>query len=79
VVGADFHAPDAALKSLAAARRYVFITGDRDFNRGEMKQVYDQYRSNGMTGALLMELPDFGHEYPQARQLEQALAFLDAR
>jgi predicted esterase len=79
VVGADFHPTDEPLKPLLAARRYVFITGDRDFNRHEMKQVYEQYRSNGVTATLLMDLPDFGHEYPQAQHLEQALAFLDAR
>jgi len=79
VAGADFHPPDEPLQALVVARRYVFITGDRDFNRHEMKQVYDQYRSNGVTAALLIELPDFGHEYPQAQHLDQALAFLDAR
>ena len=79
MTGADFQLPDAALKPLFAARRYVFITGDHDFNRLEMKQVYEQYRSSAVSAALLMDLPDFSHEIPDAQQLGVALAYLDAR
>jgi len=80
IVGANFSMPDdARLKPLVAANRYVFITGERDFNRSEMKRVYSRYLSTGMTASLLMDLSAFGHEYPNTEQLGQAIDFLDAR
>jgi len=80
IVGADFWMPeDIRLRERAAANRYVFITGERDFNRREMKRVYSRYQSNGLTRSLLMDLPDFGHAYPDAGRLAAALDFLDAR
>ena len=80
IVGANFWMPgDARLKQRAAANRYVFITGERDFNRSEMKRVFSRYRSSGLSGSLLMDLAEFGHEYPNTEQLGQAIDFLDAR
>ena len=80
IVGADFWMPkDIRLRDRAAANRYVFITGERDFNRREMRRVFARYRSSGLTRSLLMDLPDFGHAYPDAGQLGEALDFLDAR
>jgi dienelactone hydrolase len=80
IVGANFWMPDdAQLRQRAAANRYVFITGENDFNRGDMKRVFSRYRKNGLTSSLLMDLPDYGHEYPSVKQLGQAIAFLDDR
>jgi len=80
IVGANFWMPkDARLKPLLAANRYVFITGERDFNRSEMRRVFSRYQSNGLTASLLMDLPAFAHEYPNAEQLGQAINFLDSR
>ena len=80
IVGADFWMPDeAALRQQAAANRYVFITGEKDFNRSDMKRVFSRYQAKGLTASLLMDLPGFAHEYPKAEQLGQALEFLDAR
>jgi predicted esterase len=79
VVGADFWMPAEPLKSLVVARRYAFITGARDFNRRDMKSVYRRYRAAGVTGALLMDLKDLGHEYPRSEELGQAIDFLDGR
>lgn len=80
IVGANFWMPDdVRLKQLAAANRYVFITGERDFNRSDMKRVFSRYRSNGLNSSLLMDLPGYAHEYPNVEQLGQAIDFLDAR
>jgi hypothetical protein len=57
----------------------VFITGERDFNRSEMRRVYARYQAKGVTESLLLDLPGFAHEYPNAAQLAQAVEFLDAR
>jgi len=79
IVGANFWIPDdARLKQLAAANRYVFITGERDFNHNDVNRVFSRYRSNGLNSSLLMDLPGYGHEYPNVEQLGQAIDFLDA-
>lgn len=78
IVGVDFWTPaEAAAVDSIAANRYVFITGDRDFNRRETRRVFDMYRAAGVRHSLLMDLPRFGHELPAADQLTQALRFLD--
>lgn len=80
IVGANFWMPeDAELRQQAAANRYVFITGNKDFNRGEMRRVFSRYQSKGLAASLLMDLPGFAHEYPNVEQLGQAIDFLDAR
>lgn len=79
IVGADFWTREQRpLQPLIAARRYVFITGSKDFNRDEMRKVFAQYQDAGATGSLLLDVPGLGHEYPDAAQLERALEFLDA-
>lgn len=78
IVGANFWMPDdAKLKQLAAQNRYVFITGNEDFNHMDMKSVYSRYRKKGLDASLLMDIPGYGHEYPDVEQLGQAIAFLD--
>ena len=80
VVGADFWtSAEEPLKSRITAKRYVFVTGSRDFNRRDMKRVHAKYQAAGATQVLLMDPPGFGHEYPDAAQLQQAIDFLDAR
>lgn len=78
IVGADFWTRDErALQPLIAANRYVFVTGAKDFNRGEMRKVFARYQRAGATHSLLLDLPGLGHAYPDAAQLEPALEFLD--
>lgn len=78
MVGADFWTrAQRPLQPLIAANRYVFITGARDFNRGEMRKVFARYQDSGAVHSLLLDLPELGHAYPDAAALERALAFLD--
>jgi len=78
IVGANFWMPDdAKMKALAARNRYVFITGNEDFNNLDMKSVYSRYRKKGLDASLLMDIRGYGHEYPDVEQLGQAIAFLD--
>jgi predicted esterase len=80
IVGANFLMPDdKRLRQRAAANRYVFITGEKDFNRSDMRRVFSRYQSIGLRASLLMDLPAFAHEYPNAEQLGLAIDFLDAR
>ncbi len=76
IVGANDHMPGEPLLSLMKKRRFVFITGSRDFNRHEMRQVSTRYQRAGVTQVLLMDLPDYGHQYPDAGQVDQALDYL---
>ena len=44
-----------------------------------MQRVYRNYRQAGVSEAMLMDLPHFGHQFPNAEQLGKAIDFLDAR
>jgi predicted esterase len=78
IVGADFWSrSERPLLPFIQANRYVFLTGERDFNRREMRRVHTQYVDAGATRALLIDLPGFGHEYPAPADLARALEFLD--
>jgi hypothetical protein len=80
IVGANFWMPDDdQLRQQAARNRYVFITGNEDFNRLDMKGVFSRYRKKGLTSSLLMDLRDYAHQYPNVEQLTQAIDFLDDR
>jgi predicted esterase len=80
IVGANFWSKDdRPAEDFFKRNRYVFITGDGDFNRREMREVYARYREAGVEQALLLDIKGLGHQFPNAAQLNQALEFLDAR
>jgi len=79
IAGADYFLPqDEAQRAAVGARRLVLMTGNRDFNQREIQLVSRRYRQSGVSKLLLMDLPDFAHQLPDAAQLTEALAFLDA-
>jgi poly(3-hydroxybutyrate) depolymerase len=79
IVGADYFMPqDETQRAAIGARRMVLITGSRDFNQREIQLVSRRYQQSGLSKLLLMDLPDFAHQLPNAAQLTQALAFLAA-
>jgi hypothetical protein len=41
--------------------------------------MYVNYRQAGVSEAMLMDLPHFGHQFPNGEQLGTAIDFLDAR
>jgi hypothetical protein len=78
IVGADdFGKAEPARLAAIAANRYVFLTGEKDFNRREMRHVHARYRRAGVQQTLLLDLPHFAHQYPGADDFERALTFLD--
>jgi poly(3-hydroxybutyrate) depolymerase len=79
IVGADFVTPDSALVAELATKRVVFMTGDGDFNRREIRRVYSRYLDAGVSQSHLLDLEDFEHQYPDADQLDAALELLDRR
>jgi predicted esterase len=76
-VGTDFWtAAEKPLLERIAKNRYVFLTGENDFNRRETRRVYKKYLRAGVSQVLLMDLPSFGHQYPNGEQFNQAVMFL---
>lgn len=78
IVGVDYWTrAEDPLRAAIAANRYVFITGEGDFNRRETRLVYRKYERARIEGLLLMDLPKLGHECPRAPDLDRAIRFLD--
>lgn len=57
--------------------RFVFLTGSKDFNRDETRNVYHRYLKAGAQNSMLMVLPGMSHEHPDATAMTEALQFLD--
>jgi poly(3-hydroxybutyrate) depolymerase len=79
IVGADFVTPESALVPELATKRVVFMTGDGDFNRREIRRVYSRFLDVGVVRSHLIDLEDFEHQYPDAEQFDAALELLDRR
>ncbi|HEU4653514.1 MAG TPA: hypothetical protein VFS47_05975 [Steroidobacteraceae bacterium] len=62
----------------ATSKRFVFVTGTRDFNRREMKHVARRYSKLGVRNVLVLDIPGMGHELVDAGHLEEAIQYLDA-
>lgn len=62
-----------------ASNRYVFITGTKDFNLEDTKEVYNAYLQAGISQSKLVVIPDMEHKRPPASELEAALRYLDTR
>jgi len=59
------------------ANRYVFVTGRKDFNRDETRNVHRKYRKAGLNNLLLMDIRGMDHTIPSAEKFAEAIAFLD--
>lgn len=79
IVGADYVTPESPLAPELATKRVVFMTGDGDFNRREIRRVYLRYLDAGVSQSHLIDLRDFDHQYPDPGQLDEALELLERR
>jgi predicted esterase len=70
--------PASVAPSIAISKRFVFVTGTRDFNRREMKHVARRYSKLGVRNVLVLDIPGMGHELADAGHLEEAIQYLDA-
>jgi len=77
IVGADPIAPPAARAAQLADKRVVFMTGNKDFNHYDVLSVHKRLLESGIAHSFLMDLDGFGHQYPDAAQLDAALELLD--
>ena len=59
--------------------RYVFVTGSRDFNLSDTRDVYQAYTNAGIANTRLMVISRMGHENPDRARYDEAIEFLDSR
>jgi hypothetical protein len=58
--------------------RYVLLTGSKDFNRENTKDVYRRgFKAEGFRHVLYLEIPDMGHALPAGEWFAKGLDFLD--
>lgn len=79
IVGANPIRPGPRLAPQLAGKRIVFMTGSKDFNHYDVVAAYRHLVEDGRAQAHLIDLAGFGHQYPDAAQLDAALALLDPR
>jgi predicted esterase len=69
--------PDGELGAkVLAERRYVFLTGDGDFNREDIRRDVGSFRKAGVAQVKLIDVRGMGHSAPTAKTFERALADL---
>lgn len=74
----DFIPDDQALQIAQFKRRHVLVTGEKDFNRDEIRAVYENgYRKQQFWAVSLVEIPGLGHALPGAPGFEKVISFLD--
>ncbi len=70
--------PESVLERLRSGSRFVLLTGDRDFNRSQTKQIYKRMRARGFENVTYLQIPGADHYFGlPAEWLERGLAGLD--
>ena len=59
--------------------RYVFLTGEKDFNQKNVKAVSTGYKRNKFKFIEYMEQPQMGHGLQSAEYIEKAVMWLDEK
>jgi predicted peptidase len=68
-----------ALYDQVKANRYVFLTGQDDFNKDLTKTIYRKYQIAGLRNIHLMDIPGMSHDLPGTKDFRRALNYLDDR
>ena len=63
--------------ALLQRKRHVFITGTNDEAKGEVRRIYEKYRSLGIENTKLIFAMRRLGAMPEPEQIEEALSFLD--
>jgi len=61
------------------ANRYVFLTGQDDFNKDLTKTSYRKYQSAGLRNIHLMHILEMSHDLPGTTNFRKTLNYLDDR
>jgi hypothetical protein len=74
----DFIPDDQALEIARNERKHVLVTGEKDFNRGDILSVFENgYRKQRFQKVSILEIPGAGHSLPDAVWFEKAVVLLD--
>jgi len=75
----SFPAPPASILTVCKEKnRYVFATGEKDYNREQIITVYEKgYKGDGFKYTTYLEAPGKGHENIDAEWLQKAVTALD--
>ena len=79
ICGVEFWQEQPPKIDLVRATHHVFLTGTKDFNRQETKQVRKKYEQAGVTGTELIVVGNMSHELPPTKYFAQAIDYLDSR
>jgi len=80
--GNEYGLTEALAEEIAEAKRkvrFVLITGESDFRRGNILDIYHQGFSAERFQSKLLDAGGMGHEICSAYYLEQALIFIEGR
>ncbi len=70
--------PDDEILEIAKKEgRYVFLTGEKDFNLADTKAVYEAAVKDGFKAVAVFNIPKQGHQPPAAEWLKKSLDYLD--
>jgi predicted esterase len=78
---ASFNRPSVKLYERAQKQnRFVLITGEKDFNRDPIKDIYDQgFMKDHFAHVEYLEVPGMSHGIPETTWIEQAIDSLDKK
>ena len=80
ICGVDFWNKRRAPKvDRLVQNRFVFLTGSRDFNRDEVRNIHGRYVKAGAEKSKLIVIPGMKHDLPNQKYLGQALDYLGGR
>lgn len=75
---ANMAVPQSKYLSLADIfGRYVFLTGDNDGNRPQMRAYYEYGYKRHIKNVVFYQVPGMGHEKPPADWFEKSIIYLD--
>lgn len=80
ICGVDFWKKDQTPNvERVIQNRFVFLTGTRDFNQRETRQIQKRYIKAGAQHTRLIVVRGLAHEHPDATYLTEALQFLQGQ
>lgn len=80
ICGVDFWKKDQTPNvERVIQNRFVFLTGTKDFNRRETRQIQKRYIKAGAQHTRLIVVPGLAHQHPDAAYLTEALQFLQGQ
>lgn len=69
--------PQNLQERMKSVTGYVFLTGDKDFNRPGTRQTFEAYERAHFAHITYLQVPGMGHDIPPREWLEKGVVFLD--